>query len=132
MWLWFVAIGCRARLQLAQAFDQDVEMLIQIGYIDVVASKVGDCSERCDWVVHKRAIEIAYDVGATLIPRDDYHGAEVARPHFAIECLLDSCVADQDEASALEVKIADGCRVFPLKANGCSVALIVYLRSEVC
>jgi len=64
-------------------------------------SKIGDNTKSCSRSIEYGAIELSQNVCASTIARNDYEWSNVARPHLAVEGLLDSCIADKDEVARL-------------------------------
>ena len=74
----------------------------------MVAGKIWDDLECCDWMIKDQAVKLRDNVGTTLVLRYDDEQTEVSHTHFAIERLLNGGIADKDEVAGFEVIFDDG------------------------
>ena len=66
------------------------------------------------------------DVCAAAVARDNDHRTEISGPHLPIEGLLNGCIANEDEVTALEIEVTNNFPMFAFKSDGCQVSGGVY------
>jgi hypothetical protein len=69
-------------------------VLFKIGQVNVFAGEVWYYPEGSDWRMSQGAIQVIYNVCATLVSQDYYHQAKVSGTHFAVEGFLDCCIVE--------------------------------------
>ena len=62
----------------------------------MLAGKIWNDSECCNWTVEDRAIKLGDDVSATLVLRYDNEWTKISCTHFVIERLLYGSISDED------------------------------------
>ena len=63
----------------------DIYEFVERRNVDVLAGKVWDDSECCDWMVEDGPVKFGDNVGTTLVLQYHYERTKVSRTHFAIE-----------------------------------------------
>ena len=69
-------------------------MLFEIGQVNVFAGEVWYYPKGSNWCMSQGAIQVAYNICATLVSQDNYHQAKVLGTHLAVEGFLDCCVME--------------------------------------